>query len=580
MPEFQIRRMAKIALLILSAASIFFIAPLDVGAGDTALKLVSPKLDPVISAATERLLDRSETDGLVTVWVFFTDKGVRTQQELAAATDAYRSTLTSRAATRRVKVGITAPTFFDLPVAQSYVTATQNIGGTLRCVSRWLNAASLTVERSRLGDIAALPFVREIRSVAKYRLPRDEAVDQSLPKTGHVALPGPYDYGTSTGQLAMINVALAHDAGYDGSGVIVCMIDTGFRKDHVAFSTAYAEGRVLAEHDFIFDDGDVQNEIEDISSQHNHGTSSWSVLGGEVDGELYGPAFKASFILAKTEDMRGETAVEEDYWVEGAEWAESFGADIISSSLGYTDWYDPEDFDGNTCVTTVAADIAASLGIVVCISAGNYGPSASTLLAPADADSILAVGAVYNTEIITSFSSRGPTYDGRIKPEVCAQGSSCWGAIATTTSSYGYISGTSFACPLVGGAAALVLQAHPDWTPMQVREALMQSGDHAAAPDNNYGWGVIDVMAAINYSYVCDCGTFCDLDGVGGITPTDVSYMVNFVYRGHEAPGSPIECPLPNGDWDCSGNISPMDVILMVNYVYRSYGAPCDPCAE
>jgi subtilisin family serine protease len=580
MAKSQIRRSAEFGFMLLSVIGLFFITPVEISGSDRTREIISQKLDPIISAPTERLLDRSEKDGLVTVWVFFTDKGVRTQHELAAAADKYRTAITSRAAQRRTKTGITGPTFFDLPVVQSYVSTAQNLGGKLRSVSRWLNAASFTIERSRLQDLAALPFVREIRSVAKYRMPRDEMTEETLPKTGGVALPGPYDYGTSAGQLAMINVGLAHNDGYDGSGILVCMIDTGFRKDHDAFAAAYAEGRVLAEHDFIFDDDDVQNEIEDIASQHNHGTSTWSVLGGEVEGQLYGPAFKASFILAKTEDMRGETAVEEDYWVEAAEWAESFGADIISSSLGYTDWYDPEDFDGNTCVTTVAADIAASLGVVVCVSAGNYGPNPSTLLAPADADSILAVGAVYNTELITSFSSRGPTYDARTKPEVCAQGSDCWVASANTTNSFGYGSGTSYACPLVAGAAALVLQAHPGWTPMQVREALMQSGDHAAAPDNAYGWGIIDVMAAINYSFPCECGTFCDLNDDELITPVDLAYLVNFVYRGYEAPALLGDCPRPNGDWDCSGGITPMDVILMINFVYRSFGGACDPCAE
>lgn len=575
-------RKHKALIAAFAVCSIFmqFTLVAEVSGRGAAPTIVFPKSDPVISAATNRLLDRAEENGQVKVWVFFTDKGVHTPQLLAAALDIHVSKITPKAAQRRSKVGIDGPVFADLPVAETYVAAVRERGGELRRVSRWLNAASFTIDRTALDLVAAIPAVREIRVVARYQSPRVEISTAPPDKTSRPTLPGPKNYGPSLGQLAMINVPLAHLAGYDGSGVLVCMIDTGFRKDHTAFADAYSEGRVWAEYDFIFDDEDVQNEPEDISSQHNHGTYTWSALGGIADGDLYGPAYQANFILAKTEDMRSETPVEEDNWVAAMEWADSIGAEVISSSLGYTDWYVAEDFDGNTCVTTVAADMAASLGIVVCNSAGNSGPNPSTLIAPADADTIISVGAVYNTELIVGFSSRGPTFDGRTKPEVCAQGSSTRCATASSTTSFGFVSGTSLSCPLVGGAAALVIQAHPDWTPFQVREALMETADNATSPNNNYGWGIIDVLAAINYSFVCDCGVFCDLDDDGSINPTDVAFIVNYVYRAHEAPTSFPDCPRTNGDWDCSGVTTPMDVVNMVNYVYLTLGAPCDPCAE
>ncbi len=226
---------------------------------------------------------------------------------------------------------------------------------------------------------------------------------------------------------------------------------------------------------------------------------------GVRDGRLSG---YMEFLLAKTEDETSESIVEEDNYVAALEWGEQNGADVASSSLAYLDWYSYCDMDGNTGVTTKAVDIAVSLGMVCVISAGNWGtvsppPNPCDTLyyyisAPADADSVIAVGAVNRDGIIASFSSHGPTYDGRIKPEVCARGVSTW-CTNPNSNSYRTARGTSFSAPLVGGAAAVIISAHPDWTPMQVREALMMTADQSDDPDNDYGYGIIDVMAAIGY---------------------------------------------------------------------------------
>ncbi len=307
------------------------------------------------------------------------------------------------------------------------------------------------------------------------------------------------NYGGSYRQLTQINVPNAHLAGYRGQGVRVCMIDTGYRKDHAIFAEAFTEGRVIAEYDFINDDTNTQNQAGDPSGQHNHGTYCWSTLGGALDGTHYGPAFEAEFLLAKTENVASETQVEEDDWAAAMRWADTMGADVISSSLGYSDWYVTANYNGDFCVTTKAADSAAAIGIVVCNSMGNSGPGATTLSAPADADSIVSCGAVDSNGTIAGFSSRGPTFDGRIKPEVCAQGVATYCATPTTTTSYGRVNGTSLSTPLIGGAAAVILSAHPSWTPMQVREAMMMTASQRCMPGNVYGWGIIDVMAAINY---------------------------------------------------------------------------------
>jgi hypothetical protein len=278
------------------------------------------------------------------------------------------------------------------------------------------------------------------------------------------------------------------------------MFDTGFNKAH----SAVVNLKRVAEYDFVFGDSETANQANDISIQWDHGTGTWSVLGGYANGFLIGPAYNASFLLAKTEDDRSETPVEEDNWQHAVEWADSIGCDVISSSLGYSVFDSPYPAityameDGKTTVVTKAAALAARRGIVVASAMGNSGPGVGSLTCPADADSILSVGAVDTTNTITNFSGRGPTADGRGKPEVVAQGLNTWWAVAGNVNSFGQASGTSLSTPLIGGAAAQVREAHPEWTVQQVRYALKLSADKAAAPDSQtYGWGQPNVVKAI-----------------------------------------------------------------------------------
>lgn len=470
---------------------------------------VRAKKSPVISEWSQAAIAAHAKDGRVKVWVFFTDKGFFDERGMAAAVSQKSASLTKRAAARRVKMGRDRVMFLDVPVRDIYIDRIRDLGATLRRESRWLNAASFVIDESLLDQLAAMPFVHEIRPVMTYKRIEDTPEPGSTSK-GIGDSPSPagvadvLNYGSSLDQLTQINVPNAHSAGWRGQGIRVCMIDTGYRKDHTVFSQAFVEGRVIAEYDFINDDTNTQNEGTDPAGQHSHGTYCWSTLGGALDGTHYGPAFEAEFLLAKTENTASELQVEEDDWAAAMEWADANGADVISSSLGYSTFDVPPNYvyanyNGDFCVTTKAADSAAVLGIVVCNSMGNGGPGAGSLTAPADADSIISCGAVNNTGAIANFSSRGPTADGRTKPEVCAWGVSTYCATPTTTSSFSTVSGTSLSTPLVGGAAAVVLSAHPTWTPMQVREALMMTASRRCTPDNNYGWGIIDVMAAINY---------------------------------------------------------------------------------
>jgi len=502
----------------------------------------------------------------VKIWVFFNDKDVFDKGSFDRA--AAEVNINDHARIRRAKVGMSEIVFADLPVSRDYIERVTALGAKYRRSSRWLNAASFEIPMELLDRVADQLFINKIQPVAGFQPRRDDIIDtETLPPEKTPDDISALEYGNSYAQMEMINMPAVHDLGYYGQGIIVCIMDGGFRKNHLAFEQAYAESRVLDEYDFIFNDSDVQNEEEDDPSQHNHGTYCWSTLGGWDPGNLIGPAYGASFLLAKTEDIRSETPVEEDNWVAALEWADSLGADVTSTSLGYSDWYTYEDYDGQTAVISIAASMAASFGIVTCNSAGNKGPSPGTVTAPADAFDILAVGAVNSFEGIAGFSSRGPTYDGRIKPEVCAMGVNTYCANGLDDSTFTLKSGTSLSCPLIGGAAAVLLSARPELTPWQVRKALMKSGDRAGEPNNDYGWGIVDVLAAIDFEDVCG-----DADDDSSFTQTDFDYLVDYFYRG----GPPLNFP-ESGDVDSVNGLNHNDVQYLANYFYAS-SAPEPNC--
>jgi hypothetical protein len=448
-----------------------------------------------------------DASGTACVWVFFSDRGITTDHDLRSALDAAQDRIDGRALARRARAGAAFADVFDLPVPSAYMEEVARYG-VLRHESRWLNAVSVETQLGRLASIASLPFVREVRPVARVKLtglgperaPDGRILERLDPARVGRPQPRPATaYGPSYDQLNEIGVIQTHAAGYSGARVVVMMLDTGFRKDHQAVSRL----RRIAEHDFVFGDGNTQNEADDAPTQHWHGTATWSACGGYAPGTLVGPAYGASFVLAKTEDIRSETEVEEDNYVAALEWGDSLGVEVTSASLIYmgfddgTGW-DWSELDGDTAPITRALDRAAALGILCANAMGNAGPAPGTLGEPADADSILAVGAVDAGDLIADFSSRGPTVDGRIKPEVCARGVETWCADATDPDSYLGASGTSLATPLVGGACALVLEAHPEWSAYRARSALIMTADRATHPDTNYGFGRINVWAAIH----------------------------------------------------------------------------------
>jgi hypothetical protein len=279
------------------------------------------------------------------------------------------------------------------------------------------------------------------------------------------------------------------------------MMDAGFDLlSHQVFGSM----NIIATWDFV--NGDINVENHGDIGDGSHGTSTLSLIGGFYEGQLIGPAFGADFILAKTENTESETPVEEDNWIAAMEWADSIGVDITSTSLSYTEFDPPfqgytwQDMDGNTARITIGADYAVKLGIFVVNSAGNYGYNSShnTLGAPADGDSVIAVGSVKSSGERSSFSSVGPTVDGRTKPDLMAMGSNNYVACNWFTSCYSdFGSGTSWSCPMLAGASALLLEVDPSLTPMELRDLLRNTASRSTNPDNLYGWGIINTHAAL-----------------------------------------------------------------------------------
>lgn len=453
------------------------------------------------SPTLKEVVAQQGQNATVNVWIYFADKGPNIESKLEAA----EANLTPHALKRRLRNrgANNLVDFKDIPVNKNYISEVRSQVQKIRHRSRWLNAVSVEASGKDLKQVEQLSFVRKMDIVRESkRLP----VPEGKAPTGTKQLQSTLlNYGASYEQNDQINTIPLHNMGYDGSGVLVCMLDAGFNNlQHEAL----VHLNILKTWDFVNGDSIVSDEPGQAGTG-NHGTLTLSTLAGFKEGELIGPAYGADFVLAKTENTDWEHNIEEDDWVAGAEWGDSLGADIISSSLGYRD-FDPgqssytwQDMDGNTAVSTIGADIAASRGILVVNSAGNEGPAVppeNTLIAPADGDSVCAVGAVSSSGNRASFSSMGPTADGRIKPDVMARGVSTVCASPYNPTGYTSASGTSLSCPLVAGASALVLQVNPTWTNMQILEALKSTADNTSTPNNSYGWGIINTYDAAFYS--------------------------------------------------------------------------------
>ena len=378
----------------------------------------------------------------------------------------------------------------------SAVALATRAGATVRVRSRWLHAVSVDAPGAVVQALANQRALRRVQPRGRFRTPPGPPFPafRALPGDTCATSADPV-YGPSAMPLDLLNLRPLVNQGYNGTGVRIALLDTGFDTQNPAFATV----TVAAQHDFVFGDSVVRDEVADFQGAMFHGTAVWSLLAAEVTGRLRGLAPGATYLLAKSEDIRFEMRVEEDQFVAALEWADSIGVDIISTSLGYLLFdngfrYQPNQINGDVAVTTVAVDIAAGRGILVLTAAGNFGPGFRTLATPADADSALAVGAEDSLGAIAGFSSRGPTADGRLKPDITAPGHDVCVLVGTDTVRRG--SGTSFATPLAAGAAALLAQVHPTLRGVALGESIRLHARNAATPDSIRGWGRVDGAAA------------------------------------------------------------------------------------
>ncbi len=422
---------------------------------------------------------------------------------------------TDRAWNRRARAGVELDSL-DYPISDSALSQITATGISIRHPSRWLRAVSVYASGSQVAAISNLPWVRKIDLVSYWRAdsPVNQLMEKSRPRPQSAQ---EQSYGLSLLQNKFIRSLPLHQAGLDGSGVLIAILDTGFDTEHPSLSSA--AGRIVGAWDFIDQDGDVSDigcpDNPASQYQNHHGTLVWGAIGAYVPDTLIGVAWGASFALAKTEITCDgvEIRLEEDNWIAAAEWADSIGADIITSSLGYYRWDDTADYqldvlNGDSALITRAADMAAARNILVVTSAGNNRGDSRwpRITMPADGDSVIAVGAVRSDSIIASFSSPGPTEDGRIKPDISTLGVSVYTTQSVPLRGHDYASGTSLAAPLVAGGAALALQHNPGVTAAELARRIRRSGNQYDNPDNNYGFGLFDAYRTADFVRIDSLG--------------------------------------------------------------------------
>ncbi len=400
--------------------------------------------------------------------------------------------------TDRPSVDATGPDAWTTPVAPTYLDRLRERGIQPVVKSQWLHAVSAHLTPAQRQWAQSRVFVRALRPVSSGH--STAPIESATPVwSGLTAPPLPTDslsLGPSRGPLARMNAVAPMERGLDGRGVHIGFLDAHYRGlRHAAFASLHRDDRMIA----------LRNFTEGRQSG-NHGMGVASVTVGNAPGTLIGPAHGAEVLGATTEYTPFERNVEEDYFVAGLEWLHKRGADVVNVSIGYNtfdegqDNYTTDDLDGDTGLTTRAVDRAAQLGVTMVVSAGNSGCASPDscwyyINTPADADSAITVGAIAPDSTLADFSSRGPTADGRHKPDVVVQGKQV--PAAWKEQGYAQVGGTSFASPQVTAVVAQMLQVSPGLSPMQVRHLLRQTASQAGNPDNRRGWGVVNADAAV-----------------------------------------------------------------------------------
>lgn len=428
-------------------------------------------------------------------WVAFSDKNGTPYQITQP-----QSFLSPKAIERRNAYNIAIETN-DLPVNPAYKEAVSNTGATVLYASKWMNGVVIQVlDSATLLAVQALPFVQNTNPISKkaFRggIKRTDQLVQ-MKKDNEEADTDTIYYGTACHQIQMLNGHYLHAFGLKGDDMTVAILDAGFTNvnNNPVFAAHFANGQILGTKDFVdFDDN--------VYEHSNHGANVFSIMGGNLPGYYVGAAPNADFWLIRTEEGSSETRIEEYNWIAGAEFADSVGVDVINSSLGYSVFdnsfmnYTYNDMDGQVATVTRGADIAASKGILVVSSAGNEGSKPwQHITAPADADSILTVGSVDSTRIYSAFSSRGPSSDGRVKPNIVAQGQQT--AYVNIAGDLEKGNGTSYSSPLMAGLATCLWQANRQYNNMNIISYIQQSANRYLTPNDSIGYGLPDFHLAM-----------------------------------------------------------------------------------
>lgn len=431
-------------------------------------------------------------------WVYFNNKP-NAQYYL----DNPLAMLSQRALDRRTNQNI-AINIQDVPIHQPYVDQIEATPGIeVKAKSKWMNAVHVRGSLEDINSLAGIEFVQHIEYANKSLniSGRNQASAQNnFSNSVHKVLETQIDfaYGTSGNQAEMLNLHKLHQQDFTGSGKIIAVMDAGFPGVDTAnpFQRLRDNNLILGGYNFV-------GQSNDFYTSNSHGTLVLSTMGGYVENQLIGTAPDAQYYLFITEDAASENPVEESYWVEAAEMADYLGADIINTSLGYFQYDNPNynytyaNIDGATSFISRGTNVAFSKGMICVSSAGNSGSGPNPYVAvPADALHGFAVGAVKPDETYATFSSIGPTFDQRIKPDVMAQGQGA--VVSSVTGTIGVANGTSFSGPIMAGAIASFWQAIPWATNQQVLDFVRQSADHYVNPTSQFGYGIPDFQAALN----------------------------------------------------------------------------------
>ncbi|MBZ0326022.1 MAG: S8 family serine peptidase [Altibacter sp.] len=388
----------------------------------------------------------------------------------------------------------------DVPVTESYITQIKNATGiTVYAKSKWMNSVYVRGTQTNIENLLNLPFVTEVEFADKSinPFPRStKRIDKFDIENG--ASSTIYNYGAAANQTEMIAIDYVHEQDFTGEGMIVAVLDSGFPDvmTNPAFADIVGEGRLLGTYDF------AERQVN-VDGTGSHGARTFSDIGGFLLNQFVGTAPEASFYLFRTEYGPSENPVEEAWWVEALERADSLGVDVINTSLSYRDFdnsnydYTYEDLDGQTTIGARGANHAFDKGMILVNSAGNGGNSSfPTVGTPADAPGVLTIGAVTPSGNYASFSSRGPTVDGRIKPDVMAQGQDA--AVVDQNGNVTTGNGTSFSSPIMAGAVASLWQARPELKNSQIMQIIRESAHLFNNPTNQMGYGIPNFEDAYN----------------------------------------------------------------------------------